>query len=51
MNFNDEELVNNMDSLSLVIKKTFLKDKDRIYSNFDSEIDAYNKKNRNKIVR
>lgn len=35
----------------VVIKKTFLKDKDRIYSDFDSEIDAYNKKNRNKIVR
>lgn len=35
----------------VVIKKTFLNDKDRIYSDFDSEIDAYNKKNRNKIVR
>ena len=35
----------------VVIKKTFLKDKDKIYSDFDSEIDAYNKKNRNKIVR
>lgn len=35
----------------VVIKKTFLNDKDRIYSNFDSEIDAYNEKNRNKIVR
>ena len=35
----------------VVIKKTFLKDKDKIYSDFDSEINAYNKKNRNKIVR
>lgn len=35
----------------VVIKKTFLKDEDKIYRDFDSEIDVYNKNNRNKIVR
>ena len=47
----DVEEAKRLNSPIVVIKKTFLKDKDRIYSDFDSEIDAYNKKNRNKIVR